>query len=84
MARTRAVPRWGPAPANISFDMRRVAAAKEIANAWRNRINNIKIKFLLPQGKNLKVKKRENIVRRMRVHRRAIYPARARNMRYDR
>ena len=84
MARTRAVPRWRPAPANINFDMRRVAAAKEIANARRNRINNIKIKFLLPQGKNLKVKKRENIIRRMRVHRRAIYPARARNMRYDR
>ena len=84
MARTRAVPRWRPAPANINFDMRRVAAAKEIANARRNRINNIKIKFLLPQGKNLKVKKRENIVRRMRVRRREIYPARARNMRYDR
>ena len=56
MARTRAVPRRRPAPANINFDMRRVAAAKEIANARRNRINNFQIKFLLPQGKNIEVK----------------------------
>ena len=76
MARTRAVPRWRPAPANINFDMRRVAAAKEIANARRNRINNTKIKFLLPQGKNIELKKRGNVVRRLRVYRHAIYPAR--------
>ena len=76
MARTRAVPRWRPAPANINFDMRRVAAAKEIANARRNRINNIKIKFLLPQGKNIELKKHGNVVRRLRVYRHAIYPAR--------
>ena len=50
MARTRTVPWRRPAPANINFDMRRVAGAKEIANAPRYRIN-IKIKFLLPQGK---------------------------------
>ena len=67
MARTRAVPRWRPAPAEINFDMRRVAAAKEIANAQRNRINDIKVKFLLPQGKNVEVKHRRNVVRRMRV-----------------
>ena len=81
MARTSAVLRQRPAPANIIFDMRRVAPAKEIANTRRNRINNIKIKFLLPQGKNIEVKKRGNVVRQMRVCRRAIYPARAR---YDR
>ena len=51
MARTRTVLWRRPAPANINFDMRRVAGAKEIANAPRYRINNIKIKFLLPQGK---------------------------------
>ena len=67
MARTRVVPRWRPAPAEINFDMRRVAAAKEIANAQRNRINDIKVKFLLPQGKNVEVKHRRNVVRRMRV-----------------
>ena len=67
MTRTRAVPRWRTAPAKINFDMRRVAAAKEIANAQRNRINDIKVKFLLPQGKNIEVKHRRNVVRRMRV-----------------
>ena len=82
MGKTRAVPRQRPA--NINFDLRRVAAAKEAANVWRNRINDIKIKFLLPQGKNVEVKKCGNVVRRMRVRRRAIYPAKARNVRYDR
>ena len=57
---------------------------KEAANEQRNRINDIKIKFLLPQGKNVEVKKRGNVVRRMRVRRGAIYPARVRNVRYDR
>ena len=71
-------------PANINFDLRRVAAVKEAANEQRNRINDIKIKFLLPQGKNVEVKKRGNVVRRMRVRRGAIYPARVRNVRYDR
>ena len=55
MARTRATAQQRPA--NINFKSRRVAAAKEIANARRNRINDIKIKFLLPQGKNVEVKK---------------------------
>ena len=55
MARTRAVPRRRPA--NINFNLRRVAAAKEIANRRRNRVDNIEIKLLLPQGKNAEVKK---------------------------
>ena len=82
MARARAV--LQRRPAEINFDIRRVAATKEITNARRTRINHIKIKFLLPQGKNVEVKKSGNVVRRMRVRRRAIYPARARNVRYDR
>ena len=82
MARTRAVPRWRPA--NINFNLRRVAAAKEIRNRRRNRIENIKIKLLLPQGKNVEVKQRGNVVRRMRVRRRAIFPGRVRNVRYGR
>ena len=83
MARTRAVPRRRPA--NINFNLRRVAAAKEIANAHRrNRIDKIKIKLLLPQGKNIEVKQRGNVVRRMRVRRRAIFPGRIRNVRYGR
>ena len=74
MARTRATPRWRPA--NINFESRRVAAAKEIANVRRNRIYDIKIKFLLPKGKNVKVKKCGNVVRQMRVCRHAVYPTR--------
>ena len=80
MARTRAVPRWRPANINL----RRVAAAKEIPNRRRNRVDNIKIKLLLPQGKNVEVKQRGNVVRRMRVRRRAIFPGRVRNVRYGR
>ena len=80
MARTGAVPRRRPA--NINFDQRRVAAAKEIAN--RRRIENIKIKILLPQGKNVEVKHRGNFVRRMTVRRRAIFPGKVRNVRYGR
>ena len=82
MTRTRATSRQRPA--NINFKSRRAAAAKEIANAWRNRINDLKIKFLLPQGKNNEAKKRGNVVRQMKVCRHAVYPARVRNVRYDR
>ena len=78
MARTRAVSRRRPA--NINFNRRRVAAAKEIAR--RRRIENIKIKILLPQGKNVEVRHRGNVVRRMRVRRRAIFPGKVKNVRY--
>ena len=78
MARTRAV--LQQRPANINFNQRRVAAAKEIAR--RRRIENIKIKILLPQGKNVEVRHRGNVVRRMRVRRRAIFPGKVRNVRY--
>ena len=78
MARTRAVPRRRPA--NINFDQRRVAAAKEIARC--RRIENIRIKILLPQGKNVEVRHHGNVVRRMRVRRRATFPGKARNVRY--
>ena len=54
MARTKAVP-WRR-PANINFDLRRVAAAKEIANHRRNSIKNIKIKIFLLQGKDVQEK----------------------------
>ena len=79
MARTRFTPRRRPA--NINFDLRRVAAAKEIR---RGRVNakNIKIKVLLPQSKNIEVKKRGQVVRRMRVRRKLIFPAAVRNRTY--
>ena len=78
MARTRFTPRRRPA--NMNFDLRRVAAAKEI----RRRVNakNIKIKVLLPQSKNVEVKKRGQVIRRMRVRRKSIFPAEVRNRTY--
>ena len=77
MARTRVVPRRRP---NVNFDNRRVAAAKEM----RRRIgaSDVKIKFLLPQSKNLEVKVRGNVVRRMKVRRVAKHGAKKRNVRY--
>ena len=79
MARTRFTPRRRPA--NMNFDLRRVAAAKEIR---RGRINakNIKIKVLLPQRKDVEVKQRGQVVRRMTVYRKSIFPAAVRNRRY--
>ena len=79
MARTRFTPRRRPA--NINFDLRRVAAAKEIR---RGRVNakNIKIKVLLPQRKDVEVKQTGQVVRRMTVRRKSIFPAAVRNRRY--
>ena len=77
MARTRAIPRQRP---NINFDNRRVAAAKEMAR--RVKVSDVKIKFLLPQVKNVEVKVRGNVVRRMRVQRLAKHGAKKRNVRY--
>ena len=79
MASTRAVPRRRP---NINFDLRRVAAAKEVANRRGARADNIKIKFLLPQGKDVEVKQRGVVVRRMRVRRKSIFPGSVRQVRY--
>ena len=80
MARTRVTVRRRPN--NINFDLRRVAAAKEIANRRRTRANNIKIKFFLPRGKDVEVKQRGVTVRKMRVRRKAIFPGGVRNVRY--
>ena len=90
MARTRFTPRRRPA--NMNFDLRRVAAAKEnyrrVAAAKemnrRRRVNakNVKIKVLLPQGKNVEVKRRGEVIRRMRVRRKSIFPAAVRNRTY--
>ena len=77
MARTRAVPRRRP---NFNFDNRRVAAAKEMRR--RIRASDVKIKFLLPQSKNIEVKVRGNVVRKMKVRRVAKHGAKKRNVRY--
>ena len=78
MARTRAVPRRRP---NINFDNRRVAAAKEMER--HARVSDVKKKFLLPQGKDVQVKVRGNVVRKMRFQRIAKHPGAKRNVRYD-
>ena len=77
MARTRAIPRQRP---NINFDNRRVAAAKEMAR--RVKVSDVKIKFLLPQVRNIELKVRGNVVRKMRVRRIAKHGAKKRNVRY--
>ena len=88
MARTRFTPRRRPA--NMNFDLRRVAAANEnyrrvaAAKEMNRRVNakDVKIKVLLPQGKNVEVKKRGQVIRRMRVRRKSIFPAAVRNRTY--
>ena len=77
MARTRAVPRRRP---NINFDNQRVAAAKKMAR--RARVSDVKTKFILPQSRDIEVKVRGNVVRRMRVQRGAKHPGAKRNVRY--
>ena len=77
MARTRAVPRRRP---NVNFDNQRFAAVKEMARCAR--ASDVKIKFLLPQVKNVEVKVRGNVVRKMRVRRLAKHAAKKRNVRY--
>ena len=77
MARTRAVPRRRP---NVDFQARRVAAAKEMGR--RVRASDVKIKFLLPQVKDIEVKVRGNVVRKMKVQRVAKHAAKKRNVRY--
>ena len=78
MARTRL---GGPPRYVNKFENGGFAAAKEIVNA-RRRDNRFKIKFLLPQGKNIDAKVRRNILRRIRVRRRSIFPALCRNGQY--
>ena len=77
MVRTRAVPIQRP---NINFDARRVAAAKEMRR--RIRASDVKIKFLLPRVKDIEVKVRGNVVRKMKVRRVAKHGAKKRNVRY--
>ena len=88
MVRTRAVPRRGPnvnpnprpQRQDVDFQTQRVAATKEVRR--RVRASDVKIKFLLPQVKNVEVKHRGNVVRKMKVRRVAKHGAKKRNVRY--
>ena len=89
MVLTRAVPRRRP---NINLEARRQAAAiKEMrrqvavdAKEMRRRVraSNVKIKFLLPQFKDIEVKKGGILLRKMKVRRVAKHLAKKRNVRY--
>ena len=85
MARTRLVPRRRPNPnprprPDVDFQAQRVAATKE--QARRVRASDVKIKFLLPRVKDVEVKHRGNVVRKMKVRRVAKHAAKKRNVRY--
>lgn len=73
MARTKLVPKK-KRPSPIDFTSTRVAATKEIARKKRVHPKNIKIKKLLPAAKQIEVKKNGQVVRRMTVRRKTIYP----------
>lgn len=73
MARTRFAPKRGPA--NINFDLRRTAAAKNIERGRRKtQPKNVKIKMLMPESREIEVKKRGQVIRRMTVRRKTIFP----------
>ena len=73
MARTKLVPKK-KRPASIDFTSTRVAATKEIARKRKVNPRNVKIKKLLPQARQIEVKKNGQVVRRMTVRRKTIYP----------
>ena len=77
MSRARAVPERMP---DNNFNNRRFVAARAamdagIDNRNRGRRSSFKIKILLPQGRDVEVKHRGRVVRQMRVHKKAIFPA---------
>ena len=86
MARTRLVPKRRPnvnliVPGrDVDFQAKRVAATKEARR--RVRASDVKIKFLLPAVKDVEVKHRGNVIRKMKVRRVAKHVAKKRNVRY--
>ena len=68
-----------------NFNNRRFAAARAaMDNRNRGSRTHFKIKVLLPQGRDVEVKHCGRVVRRMRVHRKAIFPAAVTERRYPR
>ena len=86
MARTRLVPKRRPnvnlniPGRDVDFQAKRVAATKEVRR--RVRASDVKIKFLLPRVKDVEVKHRGNVIRKMKVRRVAKHVAKKRNVRY--
>ena len=82
MPRTRAVARRMP---NNNLNNRRFAAARAaMDNRNRGTRTNFKIKFSLSKGRDVEVKHRGRVVRRMRVRRKTVFPAAVRERRYPR
>ena len=69
-----------PQQPNINFERQRVATTKKIKR--RVRVSDVKIKFLLPQIKNVEVIHKGNVVRKMKVRRVAKHTAKKRHVRY--
>ena len=65
---------------DVDFQAKRVAATKEARR--RIRASDVKIKFLLPAVKDVEVKQRGNVIRKMKVRRVAKHVAKKRNVRY--
>ena len=86
MARTRLIPKRRPnvnlniPVRDVDFQTKRVAATKEARR--RIRVSDVKIKFVLPRVKDVQVKYRGNVVRKMKVRRVAKHVAKKRNVRY--
>ena len=86
MARTRLVPKRRPnvnlniPGRDVDFQAKRVAATKEAKR--RIRVSDVKIKFLLPRVKDVEVKHRGNVIRKMKVRKVAKHVAKKRNVRY--
>ena len=73
MARTKLVlKKTRPTP--VDFTSVRVATTKKIARKKGSHRKNVKIKKLLPQAKQIEVKKNGEVVRRITVRRKTIYP----------
>ena len=82
MLRTRAAA-WRMS--NNNFNNRRFFAARvAMDNRNRGRRTNLKIKFLLPQGRDVEVKHCGRVVRWMRVRIKAIFPAMVGERQYPR
>lgn len=75
MARTKLVPKKRMPP-NIDFEVRRTQTTKSMEGirGRRQHPRNVKIKVLLPNARNIEVKKGGQVVRRMTVRRKTIYP----------
>ena len=66
---------------DVDFQAKRVAATKEARR--RVRASDVKIKFLLPAVKDVEVKRRGNVIRKMKVRRVAKHVAKSSSAKSD-